>query len=131
MKKVFYGMALLLLITFSQLHLASAADVFGDSCNGTARSSTLCQEASKSQTTASNSLFGQDGVITKGTRIVAMVVGIASIIAIIVGALRYVISSGDPTNINNAKNSIIYAIIGLVVAVIAQGIVVFLLSNIT
>jgi hypothetical protein len=46
---------------------------------------------------------------------------------IIVGGFQYVMASGDPGNITNAKNTILYAIIGLLVAVLAQGIISFVL----
>lgn len=130
MKRIFLTSLLTLTICFSQTGLATAADVFQNPCAATP-DSTLCKESQKTQNQADNGLFGTNGVITKGTRLVAMLVGIASIIMLIIGGLKYILSSGDPNNINSAKNTIIYAIVGLVVAVAAQGIVVFVLGGIT
>lgn len=56
------------------------------------------------------------------------VVGILSVIMIIVGAFRYVTSAGNPSAVTGAKNTIIYAVIGLVVAFLAFAIVNWVLN---
>ncbi|MCA9332568.1 hypothetical protein KDA00_01700 [Candidatus Saccharibacteria bacterium] len=63
---------------------------------------------------------GQDGLIIKVTNLVSIGVAIVSTIMIILGGFTYVMSSGDPQKISAAKNTIIYAIIGLAVALFAQ-----------
>lgn len=55
------------------------------------------------------------------------IVGIASVIVMVVGGLRYVLSTGDPKNTTAAKDTILYAAIGLVVALLAYAIVNFVL----
>ena len=55
--------------------------------------------------------------------ILLFLVGAIAVIMIIIGGLRYVISGGDQGQITGAKNTILYAIIGLVVAVLAYAIV--------
>jgi hypothetical protein len=50
---------------------------------------------------------------------------------IIIGGLKYITSSGDSNNITSAKNTILYAIIGLVVVALAQFIVKFVLGKAT
>ena len=62
--------------------------------------------------------------------IFSMVVGVIAVIMIIIGGLRYITSTGDSGNINSAKNTILYAIIGLVVVALAQIIVNFVLAKI-
>jgi len=61
--------------------------------------------------------------------IFSIVVGLAAVIMIIVGGLRYIISGGDSGNVQSAKNTILYAIIGLVVVALAQFIVRFVLTK--
>ena len=53
-----------------------------------------------------------------------------AVLFIIIGGFRYVISSGDPQDMSKAKNTILYALIGLVVAITAEGIVSFALKYI-
>lgn len=51
------------------------------------------------------------------------VVGALSVIMIIVGGLLFVTSQGDSGGITRAKNTLLYAVIGLVVAILAYAIV--------
>lgn len=62
--------------------------------------------------------------------LLSIVVGVIAVIMIIVGGLKYIMSSGDSNNINSAKNTILYAIIGLVVVAFAQIIVKFVLNKV-
>lgn len=63
--------------------------------------------------------------------IFSLVVGLAAVIMIIIGGLKYITSGGDSGNIQSAKNTILYAIIGLVVVALAQFIVRFVLSRVS
>lgn len=62
--------------------------------------------------------------------IFSWVVGVVAVIMIIVGGFKYITSGGDSGKITSAKNSIIYAIIGLVIVALAQIIVQFVLTKI-
>lgn len=70
------------------------------------------------------------GIITQIINIFSIIVGLISVIMIIYGGFRYVTSGGDSGNISAAKNTIIYAIIGLVIVALAQFIVKFVLDQI-
>ncbi len=61
----------------------------------------------------------------------SFIVGVVAVIMIIVGGFRYITSGGDSGNVSSAKNTIIYAIIGLVVVALAQIIVQFVLNKVT
>lgn len=63
-------------------------------------------------------------------RLFSIVVGVASVVMIIVGGLKYITSGGDSGNVSGAKNTILYAIIGIVVVALAQFIVRFVLTQI-
>jgi hypothetical protein len=58
------------------------------------------------------------------------IIGVLSVIMIIYGGFRYVTSGGDSGGVSNAKNTILYAIIGLVVAALAYAIINFVLKDI-
>jgi hypothetical protein len=60
----------------------------------------------------------------------AFIVGSVSVIAMIYGGFRFVISNGDQNAVKQSKDTILYAVVGLVVALLAQAIVSFVLSNI-
>ena len=53
-----------------------------------------------------------------------------AVIFIVIAGLRFVTSNGDANTVSSAKNTIIYAVIGIVVAVMAYAIVNFILFNI-
>lgn len=59
------------------------------------------------------------------------IVGIVAVVMIIVGGLRYITSGGNDTSVASAKNTLLYAIIGLVIVALAQIIVRFTLNKIT
>ena len=75
-------------------------------------------------------LFGDTGVFNQVTNIILLIVGLISVIMLLYGGLRYVISGGDSKKVTDAKNTILYAIIGLIVAILAYAIVNFVLSAI-
>jgi hypothetical protein len=63
--------------------------------------------------------------------IFSVVVGIVAVIMIIIGGFRYITSGGDSGNVTTAKNTILYAIVGLVIVALAQFIVRFVLNKST
>ena len=73
-------------------------------------------------------LVGTDGVFTKITNTVLYAVGIISVVMLILGGLRYVISGGDSKKVTDAKNTIMYALIGLIISILAYAIVNFVIN---
>ncbi len=69
------------------------------------------------------------GTLQQVVNIIIFLVGAVSVLMIVIGGLRYALSGGDQNTITGAKNTIIYAIIGLVVAFAAYAIVNFVLTN--
>ncbi len=61
--------------------------------------------------------------------IISIVVGVVAVIMIIIGGLRYITSGGDSSSVSSAKNTILYAIVGLVVVALAQLIVRFVIGR--
>jgi hypothetical protein len=75
-------------------------------------------------------LFGNSGIFTSVTNILLFIVGILSVIMLIIGGLRYILSGGNATAVTAAKNTILYAIVGLVVAILAYAIIHFVIGAI-
>jgi len=63
--------------------------------------------------------------------ILSTVVGIVAVVMIIIGGLRYVTSGGNDASVTSAKNTILYAIIGLIIVALSQVLVHFTLSRVT
>jgi hypothetical protein len=58
-----------------------------------------------------------------------VVLGSVAVLIIVIAGIRYIVSRGDPQSINKAKNAIVYAIVGLVVALSASALVNFVLRG--
>jgi hypothetical protein len=56
--------------------------------------------------------------------------GIISVIMIIVGGIKYSTSSGDQAKIKSAKDTVLYAVVGLVVAIASFMIVTYVVANV-
>ena len=70
-------------------------------------------------------------VVKVVVNVLSVAVGIAAVIMIIVGGFRYVTAGGDANNVSTAKNTILYAIIGLIIVAMAQFIVQFVVAKAT
>jgi len=69
------------------------------------------------------------GIATSAVNIFSWVVGIAAVIMIIVGGFRYITSGGSSDKVGSAKNTLIYAIVGLIIVALAQFIVHFVINT--
>jgi hypothetical protein len=70
-------------------------------------------------------------IIKTVINIMLFIVGILSVIMIVFGGIRYVTSAGNKTAVDSAKNTIIYSVVGLVVAIVAFALVNWVFSSIT
>jgi hypothetical protein len=61
--------------------------------------------------------------------VLLFVIGAIAVIMIILGGIRYVLSNGDSAQITSAKNTVLYSVIGLVVALLAYAIVNFVVAQ--
>ena len=75
-------------------------------------------------------LIGDNGVFSRITNTVLLIVGLISVIMLVYGGLRYILSGGDSKKVTDAKNTILYAIIGLIISMLAYAIVHFVLNSV-
>lgn len=73
-------------------------------------------------------LFSSSGIISTITHYILFFVGALSVIMLIVGGLRYALSAGDAKKVTDAKNTILYALIGLAIALLSYAIVEFVIG---
>lgn len=106
--------------------VVGAQDIQNNLCAGaTLSTSGNCDSASVDQ--ASTTV---DSLLTTVINIISLAVGVVSVIMIIIGGMKYITSGGDSGNVSGAKNTILYAVIGLVVVALAQIIVKFVLAKV-
>lgn len=126
-KNVILAFAMMLPM-FAPVMVSAAPDINSGLCQGASL------EVSDGCDVASVGDEGKDKVnklITTVVDIFSLVVGIVAVIMIIIGGLKYITSGGDSGNVTGAKNTILYAVIGLVVVALAQFIVKFVLGKAT
>lgn len=108
---------------------AATADIDKSLCQG----ANLKAEKNATTTCAStgDAVDTVNNVIAKVINIFSFVVGVVAVIMIIIGGIRFVISGGDSNNVTAARNTILYAIVGLVIVALAQIIVRFVINKAT
>lgn len=103
--------------------LVTAQDT-GDVCEGIGLTGGNCDDTTGAQS-------GIQNVVTTVVNILSLVVGAVAVIMIIIGGLRYIISGGDSGSVQSAKNTILYALVGLVVVIFARAIVIFIVNRLS
>lgn len=127
MKKVILSIILLTLTTLSFSQPAFAVNIFGSCTKGSLGSTDVCHAVTKQQKSRTDPIL----VTLKTTiDIISYIIGIAAVIVLIIAGLEMIIGGGNAQSIASARNSVIYALVGIVVAVLAQSIVVFVLKNV-
>jgi hypothetical protein len=121
---------------------AAAVDIFNrctSSLGATAPNNAACADCTSPVGKTTNyckDVAAQNGtnpvvkIIKTVINIVSYIGGAAAIIALIVSALRMILSNGDANSVTAARNGILYSLIGIGVIVLAQAIVVFVLDKV-
>lgn len=105
------------------------ADIQNSTCEGANLTFTSNPEGNECAFNGLDANEKLNQIIAEVINFFSVIIGVIAVLMIIVGGFRYIISGGDSGNITSAKNTILYAIIGLIVVVFAQYIVKFILSK--
>lgn len=106
----------------------AAVDTLEEVCSGGAQAGgKFCKNAAEESDR--ELVSGQDSVLKTIAQVVVIITGVVSVIMIVIGGFKYVISAGDSSGTKSAKDTVLYAVIGLVIAVFAQVIVSFVLTR--
>ncbi len=93
--------------------------------NATAKPS-FCGDNS---TGKANPITGPGGVLSEITGIILYIVGILAVVMVIISGIRMATANGDSNAFNSARTGLIYAVIGLAVAILARAIVLFIVNK--
>ena len=116
MKKIFLSLVILLSSTFSALPgTVLAANAVEQACSGL-NSLSSSNKCGTGQASVNN-------IVASVTKLISYIVGAVAVLVIIFAGFRFITSGGSNENTNSARNILMYAVIGLVIAVIAQLIV--------
>lgn len=69
-------------------------------------------------------------IITTIVNILLFILGAVAVIMIVIGGIKYTTSNGDAAQVKSAKDTILYSIIGVVVALLAYALVNWVVANI-
>ena len=133
--KVSIKRTLLALMAVPTLAVGSGAVLVGTSvyaaneCDGTGKVTGIKEGKNCAKTADQKGNLGN--VIEDITNVLLFIIGAVAVIMIIVGGIKYVLSNGDSAQITSAKNTILYAVIGIVVALLAYAIVNFVVDSFT
>ena len=70
-------------------------------------------------------------IVKRVINVAMAVLGVVCVIMLIMGGYNYTMSGGDANKVTKAKNTILYAVIGLVIALLALAIVNFVIGGVT
>ena len=124
MKKIIFICLVAALFGAIALHSspAHAIDVFPN-CSTVGAETSVCAATN-------DKLFGAGSFWNRILEAFTFVIGSIAVLMVVIGGVQYTVSGGDEKKIKTAKNTILYAIVGVVVAVLAYGIVHFVITQI-
>lgn len=76
-------------------------------------------------------LTSANGALTNITNTLLKGIGLIAVVMLVFGGFKYIISGGDSAKVTSAKNTIIYAIIGLIIVILAYAIVNFVVGTVS
>lgn len=120
LSRIIASLALIVALVFPTVALAAPVDVIdgkNDACKG------------------STAVCGNNGaklfdIIQNVINVLLYAIGILAVILIVIGGLKYVLSNGDQAQVTSAKNTILYSVVGLVIASLAYAIVNFVVARV-
>ena len=129
-KKISQGLLLVPALLLGLSFVATPA--YAADCDTTNLSISSGADCAAGNGQENTTLFGGDeSIFTKVTNVLLFLVGAISVIMLIIGCIRYVISGGDQAQVTSAKNTILYAIVGIIVAFLAFAAVKFVTDSFT
>lgn len=105
---------------------APASALFENSVSEACKGASLSDLGTCNETRAENKV---NRAISKGINIFSMIIGIIAVVMIMIAGFKYITSTGDANSVNSAKNTLLYAVIGLVIVAMAQVIVRFVITQ--
>lgn len=102
------------------------APVFAEAC--TASPAECAQQGTDAVSNQKGNADDLQKNIKTVVNVLLFILGAIAVVMIIIGGIRYATSGGDASSTKAAKDTILYAVIGLVVAILAYAIVNFIIG---
>lgn len=124
LKKITVGLSVFAMLAFSFVTVFAPATFAATDYNVTNGAN-----AAQGDGVPAKLIGSDDSIFTVVVNILLYIIGAISVIMLIVGGIRYTISNGDSSQVTSAKNTILYAIVGLIIAFLAYAIVNWVLTG--
>jgi FtsH-binding integral membrane protein len=129
MALVLIGISLAVFSVLKQPALAFDINMPTTTTNGICSSGSSAAYCSETAGQGQDKITGSTGLLVTVVDIISIVAGITAVIVILVGAIKYMTSAGEPNELSSAKNMIMFALIGLAILALAEVIVQFVISK--
>jgi cytochrome bd-type quinol oxidase subunit 2 len=113
---------LLLALLVASITIAPPVHAALNPCEGDGKDTQICKSSVSDLT---------GGILTDIINTMLVIAGVLAVIMIVVGGIRYITSDGDSNKANQARQTIIYAVVGVVVAAASYAIVNFVIGRLT
>lgn len=120
------SMSLLFVVLAPAAAFAGTDPFEGVDCAGQPSNSVICQSRNETE----DPVAGPNGVILQVTNIIAFIAGLTAVIIIVIGGIKYITAAGDASSISSAKNTILYAAVGLIVIALGRFVIGFVIGRI-
>jgi hypothetical protein len=115
----------------SGMAFAEASSIQNATCQGASLEAPSADNTGACKSSNQQASQNVSDMVKLAINIFSWVIGVVAVFAIIYGGFKYITSAGESGGVTSAKNTILYAIIGLVIVALAQVIVKFVLGNVT
>ena len=118
-----------MLMPVTAVAASPCSSVQGNIAYGVSAATNNANSASNCSTSGSDLTSGIGKIAATVVNVLSIVVGAIAVIMIIFAGFRYITSGGDSNGVTSAKNTLIYAIVGIVIVALAQLIVHWVLNT--
>jgi hypothetical protein len=131
-RNVFFSIiAIVAILTFFSLPTFAQNDDLSELCKDPKNAaSSLCVGYDKGVESADTDSNPVLKLLTNVISVLSFFVGVLAVGFVIYGGFKYIVSAGDASKVASAKNTILYALVGLLVVVIARQLILFVLSKV-
>lgn len=121
-KLIIAGVVSLGIVSLFAGYSAGAVDILGDACANGASSTKVCEDVSNADGAGSS-------LIKDIINVLLYILGAIAVVMIILSGIFYMVSGGNSSQVATAKNTLIYSVVGLLVAIFAYAIVNFVIAR--
>lgn len=134
MKKLITLLAFALCLLAPAPAALAAYNPLGDACSAQTSTTTPTPAATKSSAcdpsvNGSDPITGPSGILHKAAVIISYIAGVTAVILAIISGFQYITAAGDPQKAASARSVLMGAVIGVLIVLVAQGILQFVLKS--